>query len=306
MTSNQQRTHSPFLSYKFRRCCLLTALLAGLLWPLASGVHALELTHFARSQLLETLTSEEDYTLALGPMKNVNGRWQPDSELLVSGNWRRQLFELPKNRPLKDVLTKYLQQLRALGASPLFVCSGHNCGSSGSWANLHFNERRLYGLDQYQHYLAYQINEGDQSQIVVVYMATRGNQRSYLLIDQIHAEQAINHKVSSQTVSTLLEDGQRIPLPIEFVGRQWQLDTDLLALIARVMKLSPTMKLVVVASDQRNKSLDTNLENSEAIAQAAVDQLIANKVDADRLRAEGIGNLAATDDQAVRVWVFQY
>ena len=267
---------------------------------------AIDLNAFPGARVIESLQQEQDYELALGPMKNINGNWQPDISLLVTGLLERSIYELPRSRSLEEILANYQKQLKSYKAKPLFVCSGHNCGSSGSWANLHFGQRSLYGLDQTQHYLVYQVEQQHHSQIVVIYLVTRGNKRSYLLVDQISVEGPVDHQLSSQTVETLLASGQRLSLMANTAGDNWVLDDNVIAIVARVMKLSPSIKLVVVASDYRSNNLDKNLEQSKNIAQQAVQQLIKLGADSGRLRAEGIGNLADTEEQGVGVWVFQY
>lgn len=265
---------------------------------------AIELTFFPGASLLDSKTIEGGYNLALGPMRNINSQWQPETEQLLEGSGTRDIYELPRNRSIKEALASYQQQLQLAGAAPLFICSGHNCGSSASWANQHFNDRRLYGLDQFQHLIAYRLKENGAEHVIVVYVVTRGNQRSYLLVDNFISLQDVARLPNVDTLRTLLEDDQRLLVPLQFTSGKWALNDEYAALLNRLLKLDPTLKLVLVVSDHRAQSLDKNIEQSKIIGGELQKSLSASS--GDRVRVEGVGNLVPKRDSEVMVWLFKY
>ncbi|WP_317929341.1 DUF4892 domain-containing protein [Halioxenophilus sp. WMMB6] len=285
---------------------LFSRTLAALLLTLSSYVYAFDITPIHGSSVTDTSDLSGDYSLALGPMKNINGNWQPETERLLEVVGQRTLYELPRNRNLQETLAYFQQELHASGAVPLFFCSGHNCGSSASWANEHFHERRVYGLDQYQHYLVYQVKASNRSQLVILYLVTRGNQRSYLLMDVVQTEQSVEQVPTRQTLVNLFDNNQSFVLPLQQQGQAWLLPDEYVQLLVLLTKYSPTTKLAMVAADYRSKQLDDNLAGSKMVAEGVVEQLLAAGVDSGRLRAEGIGNLAPRRGGEVSIWVMQY
>lgn len=268
--------------------------------------HAAELTQYPGSTLLEQSEIDGSYALALGALRNVNGRWRPDSQMRVEGLGTRFIYELAREVALRDVLEHHQQQMQVLGGQPLFVCFAHKCGSSASWANEHFSQRQLYGLDQYQRYAAYQLPGAEKDIIVVLYMVTRGNKRSYLLVDYIELDQAIKSTPTVDTVKALLEEGQHIPVPLVQVESQWQLETEFAQLISRLLKLDPTLKLAMAVSDHRSKSFDRNLFQSQALGETLISQLDISERMQERVRVQGIGSTVPKRNIEITVWLFEY
>ncbi|BFM07601.1 hypothetical protein GCM10025791_00600 [Halioxenophilus aromaticivorans] len=254
---------------------------------------------------MEQSPLDDVYRLALTTLRNVNGQWRAPDEQTLTGNGMRAVYELPRNTDLQLAMQSYHQQLQLAGATPLFACSGHRCGSSSSWANEYFSDRRLYGLDQFQRFASYQIKGEQGDTVVVLYAVTRGNQRSYLLFDQFNAVNRVNQTPSIDTLKTLLDEGQRFELPILLSEGQWRVQEDYLALVQRLLKTEPTTKLALVVTDYRNTGLDNNLANSKAIGIALAQQIEAQSK-AGRIRVEGIGSLAPIRRQQIDVWLLSY
>ena len=274
------------------------------LLSLAQAATALELVPPTDAQLLDSQELPSHYRLALDTLRNVNGRWQPAREQALTGAGTRTIFEFPRGANLAEISGYYQRQLQLLGAAPLFVCVDHRCGSSASWANEFFSERRLYGLDQYQRYAAYKLAGVAGDTIVVLYAVTRGNQRSFLLVDLYQSDKALQETLSIDSLRTLLNEGQKVEVPLERTGQQWQVQASFAELMTRLLKIEPTAKLALVVSDHRSNRLQQNLDSSREIGQQIAEQLAG--ANADRLRVEGIGNLNPQHSDDVAVWFFRY
>ena len=122
-----------------------------------------------------------NYVLALSTYEKRENRWQPERALRLQGQLQRTTWELPAGTDEQRVIAFYRQQLPETAQS-LFVCEGRDCGESNNWANDHFGIKQLYGLDQYQSYGAYQLDNGDY---LSLYIVRRGNRRVYIHIETL-------------------------------------------------------------------------------------------------------------------------
>lgn len=135
-------------------------------------------------QVFYTAPHPEDYWLALGVYKKIEGRWQADKSQQLSGLLERTTFELPANNSADNGFSFFKKQLDEHKARELFYCKARDCGTSNSWANNHFKIIQLYGLDQYQFYGAYEITDATNKRFyVALYSVMRGNKRTYVQLD---------------------------------------------------------------------------------------------------------------------------
>jgi hypothetical protein len=125
----------------------------------------------------------DDYTLALGTYRKVQGLWRVEQQRL-NGYLQRRTYRLPSNHSAREGFDFFAQQLQENSAQALFVCQSRDCGESNTWANNHFKILQLYGLDQYQHYGAYKLTlPGTQGVYVTIYAVLRGNKRVYVQLE---------------------------------------------------------------------------------------------------------------------------
>ncbi|MEY3038841.1 MAG: hypothetical protein RL143_1408 [Pseudomonadota bacterium] len=122
-----------------------------------------------------------DYRLALGAAVKINRTIRLGNEMRLSGELSRVTWEYPKSHEPSEALESVREQLLSAGAELLFECEGRDCGASNIWANDLFQNPALYGRDDFQRYVALQLN-GD---FYAIYANRRGNQRVYLHIDQV-------------------------------------------------------------------------------------------------------------------------
>ncbi len=116
-----------------------------------------------------------NYQLALSPYKKRENRWKPTKFIRLKGEVFKETHELASGFDEEEVFEFYQSQIPE-GAKILYSCERRKCGESNSWANNHFRIKHLYGLDQYQFYVAYQLNE---SEYATLYVVRRGNRRVY-------------------------------------------------------------------------------------------------------------------------------
>ncbi len=119
------------------------------------------------------------YRLALGPYEKLQNRWQPEKLLRLQGKLYRETHELPSGFDEQEVYDFYRSQIPST-AKVLFSCERRDCGESNNWANDHFRIKQLYGLDEYQFYSTYTIND---EQYITLYVVRRGNRRVYSQIE---------------------------------------------------------------------------------------------------------------------------
>ncbi len=269
------------------------------------SVNALELVPFPGSNLVDESNNNGDYVVALGPMRNINSRWRAENEQLIQGEVSRIVYELPRTHDLSEVMQSYYAQLQRFDATPLFICQGHTCGSSASWANEHFEERRLYGLDQFQDLAVFQVIQEQEVTLATIYGVTRGNQRSYLLIDlvKIDSSRVIDQTPTVKTVESIIKGKRYLPLPINLVEGEFILTEGFGAVLGQFLKSSPSTNIALVVSDHRNDRLSQNIDNSTGIAESLYQQLQSAGIAANRIEVHGVGNLIPGKKNAVAAWV---
>jgi hypothetical protein len=216
--------------------------------------------------------SANDYRLALGAVVKINRTIRIGNEMRLSGELSRVTWEYPKSHEPAEALESVREQLLGAGAELLFECEGRDCGASNIWANDLFQNPALYGRDDFQRYVALQLN-GDYFSI---YANRRGNQRVYLHIDQI--------KQGSDTTAwiNLLNERSWVKLP--------DLKETTVNQLAAVLKTTG----VAIRLVGHQAGLDQTLaqRESEAMVKLLAEKLIASGVAKDAIETYGIGALA--------------
>lgn len=279
----------------------LHVLIAIIFWSCAN-VQALEMTPFSNVSIVRSSDGDGQYLLGLGPMRNVNGDWQPEHTARIEGRWGRTVFELPRDRSSKLGYQHYADQLMHAQAKVLFACSGHTCGSSASWASDHFEARELYGLDQTQKYGVFQWVEQGQVRITAIYAVTRGNNRNYLLVDNLVTENPVTQQPNLETIRELLEQNRPVFLTVT-QENDWRIDDATIDVLAQLLLAAPRLALTVVVAETRQSSLVDNAQYSELAAQAVVSALIDRGAEANRVGAVGVGSYLPVKGDPLSVWI---
>ncbi len=149
-------------------------------------------------EVFHSSEQQDQYWLALGVYRKIEGIWQADKAQRLSGLLERTTFELPANHSAEKGFDFFKQQLDELNARELFHCKARDCGTSNSWANNHFKVIQLYGLDQYQFYSAYEIAAANEKPLyVALYAVMRGNKRTYVQLEILRANKKAEIDISA-------------------------------------------------------------------------------------------------------------
>lgn len=165
----------------------------------------LQLQAYPNARIIsETHSKTDEYVLALGSYKKVAGAWRLDRQQRLGGSLDRYSLELPEGHSAKNGFDFYLDQLQNFNYRELFYCKKRDCGTSNSWANNHFKILQLYGLDQFQHYGAYEVTTSDKNPFYVsLYVVQRGNKRVYLQLEVLHVDKIVELGIASSPESII-------------------------------------------------------------------------------------------------------
>lgn len=259
---------------------------------------------------IKNITDNQDqgrFTLALGAMENRNGRWLSETTQALNGTRWRRVFELPRDRDQQDVLSALKASTSQLKrVDNLFSCRGHTCGSSNAWANQHFGVRQLYGLEQAQWYRADKVIWQGRQWIQAVYGVTRGNRRTYVLIDRFYSDEVGNTPSSldslSSWITTLDNQGAVILSDVKGdVAEPYR--KQLLQLLKEVPNLSLAIIASASADNAKNVGSEAVLEASEKASADLKQKLVAAGAPEARLIPIGVGDRLPERQSAPMVWI---
>lgn len=256
---------------------------------------------------------DDDYLLALGSYKKVDGNWLVDRSQRLSGQLERTTLELPADHNAENGFNFYKEQLEKYNLRELFHCRARDCGTSNSWANNHFKIIQLYGLDQYQFYAAYEItNADDKPFYVVLYSVIRGNKRAYVQLEVLHVNKIDEFGVASspETLNKLLNTNGYFVFP-DFIVKdaQGSLHVQIkpahVQALASLLATQPGLKLALVGHDYSLAAIEQQQRDSKQNAEQIKLALVAAGVDEKRLQTYGLGSLAPAGrgDRSARVEV---
>ncbi len=238
----------------------------------------------------------DDYRLALGALKKVNNVWRAEQEQRVSGRLHRDTLEAPPGFNAEEVYDFYADQLQGMNARVLFSCKGRRCGTSNSWANTRFGIKQLFGLDQYQHYGAFEIVDArEQLFFVALYTVRRGNKRVYAQVDVLQSRGGRQGEIAAnpETISQQLEQRGHYVLPGLSAGSSSpRLDPQHLQSLVAALRLQRFMRVAVVGHDYGADGHAQRQEASLQYAQFVKNEIVQAGIPAARLEAYGLGGLA--------------
>ncbi len=255
--------------------------------------HAL-LERFAGSEIVRSSSvSDNAYRLVLGNMRRTAGRVVPERSQRVRGELTRITYEIPAGFTSDDVISFYQEQADDKSYLELFSCRGRDCGNSNYWANEVFGDRSLYGPERNQHYLALQLDSGDNPQaFAVVYVITRANRRLLAHVEVLESGRRAGSSEAMMSIDTLIQRGA-IPISgIEFNASDELIEDAGLFQIATALRELEAIDLYVVAHLQAPVLLQTAIDRSLRRAELVRQALIRMGVNQTRLVAQGVGPLA--------------
>ncbi len=257
-----------------------------------------------------TNTTTNDYLLALGSYKKVDSNWIVNRSQRLSGALERATLELPADHNAENGFNFYREQLEKYNLRELFHCKARDCGTSNSWANNHFKIIQLYGLDQYQHYAAYEITSANENPFyVVLYAVVRGNKRAYVQMEILQVDKVDDIGVASspETLLKLLDVNGYFVLPdFALQNKVAQLNagdsatkTELARVksahvqaLANLLNLQSTLVIALVGHDYSSIPLEQQQIASKKYAEQVKAALVAQGGDPKRIQTFGVGSLA--------------
>lgn len=263
--------------------------------------------------IFESNGETDEYVLALGSYKKIAGSWRVDRQQRLSGKLARYTLELPEGHSANNGFDFYLDQLQNFNFRELFHCKSRDCGTSNSWANNHFKNQLLYGLDQFQQYGAYEVTTADEKPFyVALYTVQRGNKRVYLQLDVLHVDKIIELGIASSPESIIkaLEINGYYVFP-DLVAEDVQGNTNIqirqahLQALIDVLTQQTDWKVALVGHDYAPVLLAQQQKDSQVYAAQLKTALQEKGIGAKRLTTYGIGSLAPAGrgDRIARVEV---
>ncbi len=128
-------------------------------------------------------TREEEATaflVPLGSMKKVRGVWRLEQFEPVDGHLQRVTWQV-QGEPINEIFTQFAEQLTQ-AAEPQWQCQGRGCGNAAEWASRVYQERLLYGRDEFMNYAVFRTPGGAW---LSLFSAARTADRQYLHLDII-------------------------------------------------------------------------------------------------------------------------
>lgn len=263
--------------------------------------------------IFESNGETDEYVLALGSYKKIAGSWRVDRQQRLSGKLARYTLELPEGHSANNGYDFYLDQLQNFNFRELFHCKSRDCGTSNSWANNHFKNQLLYGLDQFQQYGAYEVTTADEKQFyVALYTVQRGNKRVYLQLDVLHVDKIIELGIASSPESIIksLETNGYYVFP-DLVAEDAKGNTNIqikqahLQALIDVLVQQTDWKVALVGHDYAPVTLAQQQKDSLVYAAQLKAALQEKGIAAARMTTYGIGSLAPAGrgDRSARVEV---
>lgn len=225
------------------------------------------LGRFPRAQISDYRVVEEIERLyPMGSVRRLSGQLRYEQELNVVGRQTALTYALPSGHSHLEAFAQAREALRRAGATLLYWCEGRECGSSALWANVVFGNAQLNGGDDQQAYALLRLKSGQDDQLLALYAVTRGNRRSYMLVEQLQTTEPLGELLPAPaTLLRLLRAGEALSLDAGAVPRQdW------------IERLSATLR--------QDVTLRVLLRGPHAMAWR--DALVAGGIRATRLEAE--------------------
>ncbi|WLQ15479.1 DUF4892 domain-containing protein [Hahella aquimaris] len=200
-----------------------------------------------------------EYRLATGPLASLGSAVRPEKEERVSGQLTQKSYEISQVHEPREVMQHYLKVLQDLDANILYRCEGRGCGRSNDWANVIFKRSYLYGLDDYQQYLAATFQARDAAYAVAIYTVRRANQRVFAHVELV--------ELSDAQVALQAQKRDFIAIDEAELERPGALNNKLGAWLSKV-RAKPSDFQIFIAS-YSHSSKRTDIENYEHAADLA-------------------------------------
>jgi hypothetical protein len=130
------------------------------------------------------VSSGDEHQFLLSTPTRINNSLSIEKEALLSGD-RNNILLRVKSSGSRVAAYSYYKQLFVGQGEVLYSCEERACGTSNYWANTIFNERKLYGRDSDQYYLAGRLKYGGVNYFLTVYIAKNGQKQEYIYLSYV-------------------------------------------------------------------------------------------------------------------------
>ena len=141
-------------------------------------------TQWSTERFKSSLDTVRGFPIALGKMKKISGTWQPEVFEPVTGELLRETWQVT-DVSVVGLFDETVEMLSTF-AELRYFCASRECGNASEWASRVYQQRLLYGRDEFLRFAAFQTPQG---RWVTVFSAARSADRQYLHIDSINPEQ---------------------------------------------------------------------------------------------------------------------
>ena len=217
------------------------------------------------------------YAIALGALQKVNGAVRAEKALTIDATVSRVVFRIPEFVPLTEAYMSVRDQL-VTRAEVVYECQARDCGSSDYWAYRHYQEPKLYGLDDSQFYSVFKDDYGYWRTHIV----QRGNKRVYMLLERIVSDEVPKVDTTAAARDVWHLSGERLPT----------------ALLTQLTESEQRVWLFVQA---KASTLEASMRDSEGYLSQLQEQLTQAGISSERIRAIAAGNLAEASQAAMAV-----
>jgi len=277
---------------------LFRAMVAGLVFALSATAQA-ELAApapFKQSSLFITTQIESSGHLVLfSPMREVRNEIRSDVMARLAVKGQGQLFEVSRDSNRQAALDHYLRELRAIGATVLYQCSGVVCGRNNVWANQVFQQPRLLGRDAEQDYLVAVVEDGSGTRwLTLVYTVTRGNLREYVWVEHLAVAEGAGIPGFNASAGRMLG-----PVVVPWSGgitHRFDLSLDNRRRLGDWAQQEGTeVVLAAFSALQDEESLDSALQRAQRAGEALAEVLVKTGITRDRIRIITVGPVVSVE-----------
>lgn len=138
--------------------------------------------HWSTERFRTRVERFSSFIIPLGAMQKRDGVWRPEQFWPIDGEVERVTWSV-RGEPITSLFETFRSSLMA-AHTLRWECEGRSCGNAAEWASRVFQERLLYGRDDFMRYAAFENDKGDW---VILYSAARTADRQYLHVDIVRA-----------------------------------------------------------------------------------------------------------------------
>jgi len=139
-------------------------------------------THWSTQKYRTRVRRVNPFLIPLGAMKKRDGTWGPEVFKPMHGELERVTWSVTGESVIS--LFSTIRSNLMTAHTLRWECQGRSCGNAAEWASRVFDERLLYGRDEYMRYAAF---ESDTGEWIILCSAARTADRQYLHIDRLRS-----------------------------------------------------------------------------------------------------------------------